>query len=131
MIKFTHIKEDNIIYVERHGEIVLEDIIKYVEDIDQFALDLEHIFILDDMRNSTTKFTIVDNPIIIDEIKKRISKYVEVRCAVLVDKPFDTALSILYENLARSVDNYSYKTFSTKDAGKKWLMQSDYYKVDK
>lgn len=118
MIRFNHNKEDNIIYVERRGEIVLNDIIKYVEGIDQNFQSLEKLYIVDDMRNSTSKLTVADNPIIIDEIKKRISKYVEVRCAVLVDKPFDTALSLLYENLSSSIKNYSYRTFSTKDAAK-------------
>jgi malate/lactate dehydrogenase len=62
-----------------------------------------------------------DNPIIINEIKNRIKKYKEVRCALVVDTPFDTAISILYENLSQALDKYNYKTFSTIESAKSWL----------
>lgn len=131
MITFSYNKEENIFYIERRDEIELDDLIKYIEGIDQYSKNMDNLYILDDIRNSISKFTIEDIPTIIDEVKKRISKYKEVRCAVLVDKPFDTALSMLYENLSSIIENYLYKTFSTTEAGKNWLKQGLYYRSGK
>ena len=79
------------------------------------------MYIVDDLRASISKYESKDYPLIIEEIKKRIGQYKEVRIAVLVMTPQDTALSLLYEQIAQSVENYNYKTFSTLEAGRNWL----------
>ena len=121
MITISYSRDEDIIYVKRTDEIDIQDLLKYVISLDQDYKDLGKLYILDDIRNSTSKFEAKEFPILIGEIQKRIIKYKEVRCALLVDAPFDTALSILYEDISRAVDNYYYKTFSTIESAKIWL----------
>jgi len=36
-------------------------------------------------------------------------------------------MSFLYEEIAKAIEKYSYKTFSTIEAGQEWLKQGIYY----
>ena len=121
MINISYSRDEDIIYVKRRDEIDIQDLLKYVIRLDQDYNDLGSLYILDDIRNSTSKYEAKEFPVLIGEIQKRIIKYREVRCALMVDTPFETALSILYEDISRAVDNYYYKTFSTIESAKSWL----------
>ena len=125
MIRYNYNKEENIIYVERHGDIILNDIFKYILDIDKNYQSLKNLSILDDVTKSTTKYTIIENSVIIEEIKRKLSKDTEVRLAILVDKPIETAYSMMFERLSMNIENFNYGTFSTKEAAKKWLLRKD------
>jgi len=121
MINTNYNQDEDIVYVERFDEIDLQELLTYIISLDQEYKDLGSLYILDDIRDSTSKYEAKDYPVIIGEIQKRIKKYNEVRCALVVDTPFETVLSILYEDISKSVDNYNYKTFSTIEAAKSWL----------
>lgn len=122
MIDFRYNKEENIVYVDRRNGVSLDEIIRYVENIDFSYQDLQNLYIIEDIRHSVSKFELDDYSIICNEIKKRASKYDEVRHAVIVDNPSNTVLSILFESFSEPIENYFYKTFSTIDLAKNWLM---------
>jgi hypothetical protein len=129
MITSSYNREENIIYVKRLDEIGIQDLLTYINRIDQDFQHLGNLYILDDFRNSTSKYEANDFPDLIGEIQKRIFKYNEVRLAIVVDVPFDTALSILYEELSKAIENYNYRTFSTMEAAKSWLKQGINYQA--
>jgi len=121
MIEVNYNQKEDIIYVTRTHEVILQDLLNYVKQFDEDYKDFDRLHIVDDLRASISKYESKDYPLIIEEIKKRIGQYKEVRIAVLVMTPQDTALSLLYEQIAQSVENYNYKTFSTLEAGRNWL----------
>ncbi|MCU4175970.1 hypothetical protein [Carboxylicivirga sp. N1Y90] len=121
MITSRYDKDEDIVYVERHGNVDINDLVKYVVSLDHDFNHLNSLHIIDDLRNSTSTFKQKEYPAIIKEIEARIKRYDKVKCAVVVEKPKETALSILYKMTSKSIDKYTYETFSTLEAAKRWL----------
>lgn len=121
MITSKYNKEENIIYVERKGDISIKDLLEYIEELDYKYNDLKTLLLIDDLRNSVSTFLGNDYSSIIKEIETRIKRYDKVKCAVIVNQPKETALSILYKMTSKSIDKYAYETFSTLEAAKRWL----------
>lgn len=130
MISSAFIKSDNILYFKRGSEITPQDLLLTIKEIDQNYRNNNRLYIIEDIRQSFAKLAIEieEIPIIINELKKHICNYKEVRCAVIVNTPIDTVLSFLYEDLSKDLENYKYKTFSTTEAATKWLKQGFYKK---
>lgn len=122
MITSKYNNDEGIIYIERHGNIDIDDIVKYVVSLDNDFNKLNTLLVIDDIRNSTSIFKHNEYPTIIKEIETRIERYTKVKCAVIVEKPKETALSILYKMTSDSIAKYSYETFSTIEAAKRWLL---------
>lgn len=122
MISFSYNKAENIIYAERRGEIGLEEVLTYIKCIDQNHQRLQNLYIIDDFRQSTSVFTRDEYPAMVEEISRRVNRYKQVKHAVIVDNPTETVLSILFEMISDSIENYTFKVFSTSEAAKHWLM---------
>lgn len=126
MIKSFYNPDENIIYVERYGNIFLNELLDNVHKIDHQYRHLSELYILEDVRNSNSKFTIHDLPMLAEEIKNKAVHYNEIRCALITDSPSNTVLSFVFEELVNQIENYSYKTYSTVDAAKYWLLELVY-----
>ena len=124
MIDVSYNKEENIIYISRCGEITLEDMINHIKIIDEDFKHLKKLNIIEDTRNSTSKYEITDLPKIIDELNKRMVNFKKVKTAMIVDLPSDTALSIYFEGISKNSEKFYYKTYSTLAAAKSWLSSS-------
>ena len=121
MINVKFNKEENIIYVERIGATSLHDILLHIKDLEQRFNDFRNLYIIDDLRKSTTVINRKDLAIIFVEIKKIAKRFDQVKNAVITDNPMNITSSILFENTSKGLKNYSYKTFSTFEAAKHWL----------
>jgi hypothetical protein len=121
MIEVSYNPEENIIYSNRQGEITLQEVLSYIAQIDGEFLAQDELFVLEDYRQSSSNYEKKDLPLIIDEIKKRIGHFKLVKVAIVVDSPSETVLGILYEEIARQVDHYYFRTFSTISSAKSWL----------
>lgn len=121
MITTRYVKDQDIIYVERTSEIGLQEILAYIKSFDHDFKNFKDLYILDDFRDSISLFNKGDYPIMIQGLEKRLNRYDQVKHAVLVHNPSDTALSILFEMISKVLINYSYKTFSTEGAAISWL----------
>ena len=58
---------------------------------------------------------------------KIIPRNKEVWSAMVVDIPDDTAFSVWFEKLTSEIENYKFKTFSTREAALLWLKKSTFY----
>jgi hypothetical protein len=67
MIKINYSQDEDIIYVKRFDEIDIQDLLKYVISLDQDFKDLGKLYILDDIRNSTSKYEAEEFPVLIGE----------------------------------------------------------------
>jgi len=121
MIVSKYNKEDNIIYMHRSGDVYLEDIITNIKNNGKNLQSLKNVFVLEDIRESTTKFKEKDYPKIVEEVKNVLVNIKKIYSALVVENIQDTALSLLFEMISENVSGYEYKTFCTVDAAKKWL----------
>ena len=118
MIEYKYNKKEEIFYVKRYGEVSLDDIIEYINNISIQSLNYKSLYLLTDTRESITKFNIEDFPFILSEIKKQLHNYEEVKDAIIVEAPLNAAFSTFFENMSNKLENYHYKTFSTVAAAK-------------
>lgn len=121
MIEFRYNSEEDIIYLERSGDISLQDVLSCINSINQNFQSLQKLHIIDDLRHSVSTFKKEEYPVMINELKKRVNRYNQVKHAVIVNNPSDTALTILFAMKSKSIENYSFKIFSTIEAAKYWL----------
>ena len=59
--------------------------------------------------------------VIIDELKIALIDFEFVWSAMIVDNPYDTALSVLFEKNTETIDNFAFRTFSTEESAKNWI----------
>lgn len=121
MIEYKYNKKEDIFYVKRYGEVSFDNMIEYINNISKQSLNHKSLYLLTDTRESITKFNIEDFPFILNEIKKRLHNYEEVKDAIIVEAPLNAAFSMFFENISKELENYHYKAFSTVAAAKKWL----------
>jgi hypothetical protein len=124
MIELSYHKDEDIIYVRRSGDIHFQDLIEYVLRLDNEFNAHDRLYILDDTSGSTPRHDHTNNyRQIAEEIKKRISRYTEVKHAIMASSPGNTALNIIFEALTSEIENYHFKVFSTIEASMVWLKQ--------
>lgn len=121
MINFTFKEEKNTVYIERFGDVHLPELLEHVNKMDEALKGRDDIHLLEDIRQSKVMFTQKDYPELVDFVKKRAGIYKEIRHAIVVTDPHDTALSILYQMAAMEIGNYTFKIFSTPEEAKKWI----------
>ncbi len=123
MIGYNYIEEENLVHVERTEKIELHDVLDYIKSLDENFNDIRNLDIIDDHRESTLNYDKEAFPIFLEELSLRLNKYKQVRHAVVVDKPLETALGYIFEKASQNLSNYTCKTFSTPEAAKKWLKE--------
>ena len=88
--------------------------------------DLQCLYILDDARESIPQFSSRDYPKLSKKIGEALVHFKEVRHAILTDSAMNTALGILFENMVNEIPSYSFKTFISEEAARKWLSDGRY-----
>jgi SpoIIAA-like len=121
MIEYKYKKVEDIVKVNRHGEVSFDEMIDYINNISVQFKNNESLYLLTDIRESTVKINVEDFPVILSEIKKQLHHYKEVKDAILVDEPLSTAFAFFFQNISKDMVNYYYKVFSTEHAAKEWL----------
>lgn len=125
MININYNKSEGIIYIERIGDISAEDIINTIDKIGTTYCHLNHLYVLEDTSQSTAKFSQTDYSSFYEATIKLLEKVNKVSLAMIVAKPDQTALSLLFEE-AFKVRNYRIQIFSTELAAKNWLKKKRY-----
>ncbi len=62
-----------------------------------------------------------------EAVKKIIKNYKYVKAAILHSKPYEQAVSMMFEDTVRDIPNFYTEIFTTKEAATKWLL---FYDVD-
>jgi hypothetical protein len=57
-----------------------------------------------------------------EAVKKSLKRYKIIKEAILVDKPFATAIAKIFQLFNSKIENYSFEVFSTEDASRNWLL---------
>ncbi len=112
--------ETGIVHVLFKGKVTLEEL-------------LDHVAVRENRSHYPKRLKIITNAIdaelflhprdlimVKDEMKQTLQKYKVIYDAFIVDHTKNTALSVLYMELA-TINNYHFKVFSTKEAAESWL----------
>ncbi len=120
MIESIFDKEQGILKVSIIDELDLDDIINHFNDI---AIDEslpDPLKILVDARKQD--FLVKPEQLIHSQkpVMAAIANYCQIKEAIIVDSPYQTALATLFEQLTTN-PKYKFKIFSTERAAFKWL----------
>lgn len=125
MIDISYNEEENLIQIIRLGDIYARDLIAYMNKIAEDYTEHPKLFILDDTRQSVSKFDHRgDYDAAIQVLKNHMHKFEQVHVALVADSPATTALSDLYKVMTANIRNYHYKMFSSREAARNWLKMS-------
>ncbi len=120
MIKTKLDNQSGIVYVKMEGVITLEQLVDHVslkESRQYFPRDLK---LLTDARQAILSFNIDALNLITDEMQKTLQKYNRIIDAFLVENTKETAMSVLYMEMAK-INHYIFRVFNTEEAALRWL----------
>ena len=102
------------------GDLALNDIVDYIREIKENTSYPRTLRILIDAREATANLTFEELSIVVEENKKSIENYQYSIEAVVITKPKETALLMLYKELAKN-KKMKFQIFYTKEAAIDWL----------
>lgn len=102
------------------GDIYLTEIVNYIIATKENSTYPRTLKIITDATKASFNFSIDDLEIILDENYKSLEKYNYIIDAIIIDNPKNTAISMLYQELAKT-NKYKFGVFSTIEAATEWL----------
>ena len=119
--RFNH--ETGILDSNFMGEVTLKEIIDYIAATSENKSYPRKLKILTDATNSSMNFSAGDLLAIVNENNKSLENYQYIIDAIVIESPKETALSILYQEIAKN-PKYKFRTFSTREAAYEWLIDA-------
>ena len=119
--RFNH--ETGILDSNFMGEVTLKEIIDYIAATSENKSYPRKLKILTDATNSSMNFSAGDLLAIVNENNKSLENYQYIIDAIVIESPKETALSILYQEIAKN-PKYKFRTFSTREAAYEWLINA-------
>ncbi len=102
------------------GDVTLKEVVDYIIATKENKSYPRKLKILTDATNSNMNFNASDLYAIVDENNKSLEQYQYIIDAIVIESPKETALSILYQEIAKN-PKYKFRIFSTRDAAAEWL----------
>lgn len=127
MITISYDEKENIIYSERIGDITIQDTLQHILNLKKQFSECDCLYGVEVVGNSRILYLRDEYPVIFKSIEDIIQNFKEVRYAMIVKTPDETALSMIFEMLSASVDGFVFKTFTTMEAAVLWLKKGFYY----
>jgi len=121
MINYQFNDKFQIVEVNVSGVITIKDIIDHYYNIskdDSLPNNLKEII---DCRNAQFDIDLKNIDLTYKSVKKALEAYDTIKEAILVDKPFETVVAMLFVRINANSKNYCCRVFSTEDASYNWL----------
>lgn len=118
LTNFNHHK--GIIETNFEGDVTIKEIVDYIIATKENESYPRFLKILTNATEANMDLSIDDLSIIVEENYKSLKKYDTIIDAIIIEKPKETALTMLYQRLAKN-DKYRFKIFYTKEAAIRWL----------
>ncbi len=109
-----------IIETNFEGDVTIKEIVDYIITTKENESYPRFLKILTDATEANMDFTLDDLSIIVEENSKSLEKYDTIIDAIIIEKPKETALTFMYQRLAKN-NKYRFKIFYTKAGAIKWL----------
>lgn len=122
MIKYKYNQKLNILESKVSGTLKINDIENHFIEMSNIDALPNNLKVLIDCTGSHVDLKTSEINISIDVIKNVLKKYNHIQEAIIVDQPFETAISTIFKNkFSANIPNLSFKIFSTKNAAMIWL----------
>lgn len=118
LTKFNHQK--GILDSQFIDDVTLKEIVDYIIATKNNTTYPRNLKILTDATRALMKLVPDDLKVIVSENNKSIEKYNYIIDAIVIDKPKETAISLLYQEMAKN-SKYRFQVFSTREAAIEWL----------
>ncbi len=102
------------------GDVTLKEVVDYIYATKENKNYPRKLKILTDATNSNMNFTASDLCAIVNANNQSLEKYHYIIDAIVIESPKETALSILYQEIAKN-KKYRFQVFSTREAAVEWL----------
>ena len=104
------------------GEVTLQQIVDYIRVTKKNSELPRRLKILTDATSAQMTLGPNDLPIIVSENRKSLEKYECIIDAIVLGAPKETALSLLYQELAKT-NKYRFEVFSSREHALAWLSE--------
>jgi hypothetical protein len=122
MIDYVYNSKSKILEVKVSGDLNIEGIIGHYNRIARNDALPDTLKILIDCRSAAFDVDINSIESTTEAVKESLKKYKIIKEAILVDKPFETAVAKVFQLFNSKIENYSFEVFSTEDASRNWLL---------
>lgn len=123
MILTNFIEEINLLEVKYEGTISVKELIDYINETRKNKSYPRDLRIITDARNVKMDFNPDDLSKIIEANTKSLKNYNSITDAFVIDKPKETALSLLFQELSKN-KNYKFKIFFKLDNAINWIFET-------
>lgn len=120
MITLNFDEDSGVFKSDWTGDVYLKDIIDCIDSVSMNRDLPRRLRIITDSSKAKLLVQPEELPLIVEANLKRLDYYDTIIDAMIPANPHDTALAILYMELA-AIAKYSFRIFSTPEAALKWL----------
>lgn len=121
MITFKYDQEQGILEVKYSGQITIEELNNYGEQIYKDKSLPRRLKILTDVSDGYYNINPSEFPELNKNLEIHLSVYEHIKAAFVHSKPRETAYALIISQ-ENSIANYERKVFSTMSAARRWLL---------
>jgi hypothetical protein len=103
------------------GRIRVEAINGLISDLVHKENLPAHLKVLIDSRRAKYETKPTDLPLIIKKLKEHNNKFESIKLTIIQQNPYETAISMIMQELLKGIENIYFKVFSTEQAAVLWL----------
>lgn len=123
MRKYSFNETLMILETEYTGILNIEDIIGHYEKIGNDDALSDNLKVLIDCRDARMDLKVIEINQTHDVVLKALKRHKYIKEAIIVDKPIETVMAILFRDHNRELKKYSFRIFSTEEAARGWLLE--------
>jgi hypothetical protein len=115
-------EEARVLNLRTEGIMKVDDIISHYVHITKDQSLPKKLKVLIDSRDTKMDLRFEDIALTNDAVIKALEKFSSLKEAIIVDKPYETAVATMYERFYLKMESYHFRVFSTEHAARNWLM---------
>ncbi len=116
-----NIESNSIFHVYMKGNFILNDITNYLNEFKKIESLPDNLLLLYDLREANLTFSLKELQIISNLADSTTNNYSRVKSAFLVDKPKESAYSVMFSDYQKSLMKMR-KVFSSEEIAITWLL---------
>ncbi|NQT64398.1 MAG: hypothetical protein HQ556_15660 [Candidatus Marinimicrobia bacterium] len=121
MVKTSFDHHTGILHSTFDGNVTIVEIVEYIRATKNNSEYPRKLKILTDLKHAEMNFSPTDLNLIVEENYKSLERYTFIHNAIVVESPRVTAITMLYQELAKT-NKYKFEVFSSREVALQWLV---------
>ncbi|MBC8375050.1 MAG: hypothetical protein H8E26_03325 [FCB group bacterium] len=122
MVKTSFDQHTGILHSTFDGNVTIVEIVDYIRATKNNSEYPRKLKILTDSEHAEMNFSPTDLNLIVEENYKSLERYTFIHDAIVVESPRVTAITMLYQELAKT-NKYRFEVFSSRETALQWLVE--------